>query len=118
MRKDLNKVLIEGLHRQQKQLAERLVQARAVAEGVNSPFWKAYRKMMQDKLEITEKDLLHNFGSIDNKMTNEQIRCTLTTITNLKMFMSGPSDFEKSIEAMENKLEKVKAEIDERKSKL
>ena len=117
-RKDLNDVLIERLHRQQKQLAERLVQARAVAEGVNSPFWKAYRKMMADKLEHVQNGLVKQFENIDSTLTNEQIRCTLTTVGNLKMFIDGPSDFAKSVEAMEEKLEKIKAELDERKSKL
>lgn len=113
-RKGIAGALIERLVRQQAHLKERIAQAKIVADGVNSPFWKAYRKMMQDKMERQEFALY----SDDTERTDIQLRRLVTTITNLKMFISGPSDFEKSIEAMENKLEKIRAELDERKSKL
>lgn len=113
-RKNLSDALLERLIRKQNWLKDQIEQSRIVAVGVNSPFWKAYRKMMQDKLDRCESELFNSEPAI----TNEKLRNLVTTIRNLKMFISGPSDFEKSIDAMEDKLEKIKAEIDERKSKL
>ena len=113
-RKNLSDALLERLIRKQNWLKYQIEQSRIVAVGVNSPFWKAYRKMMQDKLDRCESELFNSEPAI----TNEKLRNLVTTIRNLKMFISGPSDFEKSIDAMEDKLEKIKAEIDERKSKL
>ena len=101
------------LQRRQKFLKSKIEQGRVLAEGASSPFWKNYKQILRDKLTTVERKL-DGFESL----SNDQIRVLLTTRFELKLFISTPDDFSKSLERMEEALEKLKQEIDGRKTKL
>lgn len=101
------------LQRRQKFLKTKIDQGRVLADGAGSPFWKSYKQILKEKLGSIESKLDH-FES----HSNDQIRVLLTTRAELKIFISTPDDFSRSLELMEEQLEKLNQEINGRKSKL